>query len=183
MNQKAILIAEAAVSSDNADLQSKQNLARSYSRSGFVLVLLGKTEEALTSLRKSEKLSRELVDNAPRNAVYQKDFGRLYVRFGDFYRKQKDLPAALESYQNSAERFRMVHENDRNDTVAKRDMAQSLKNVAETFVLMNRKGDAAGTFRNALDILLELEAANAIGNYDKKMITDVRSALEKLTSG
>ncbi|MBS1795466.1 MAG: serine/threonine protein kinase [Acidobacteria bacterium] len=178
--RKAATLAESAVAADPADMQSKQNLAKSYSRAGFSKILLGDLSEGLEYLKKSEKISRELVEKEPKNISYQKDFGRLYIRFGDFYRGKKDYAAALENYRKSVFYFQAVQKMDEKDTVAKRDAAQSMKNVGEIEALLGRKADAAQTFRQALEILTALDAQNALAEYDRKMIADVQAALQKL---
>lgn len=179
-SQKAVRLAESAVAADGADMQSKQNLAKSYSRNGNIEVLLGKLPAALENLKKSETISRELVEREPKNTSYQKDFGRLYIRFGDFYRQQKNYTAALENYQKSVFHFQIVHKLDDKDTVARRDAAQSMKNVAEIQVILNQKTEAEKIYRQTLEILTELDAANALAEYDRKMIADVQKALRKL---
>jgi serine/threonine protein kinase len=177
---KALQIAESAVAADASDVQAKQNLAKTFSRIGNCSVLLNKLPQAVEYLKKSEQISRELLEKEPQNITYLGDFGRLYLRFGDLHRKLNELPQALDNYEKSVTYFEKVASFDEKFTLAKRDTAQSLKNVAETQRLLNRPQEAARTFRHALEILIALEAQNALGEYDKKMIDEIQTAAQKL---
>ena len=179
-SQKAVKIAEDEVSIDNADNQAKQNLAKAYSRLGNNAVLIDKLSEAVEDLRKSEKISLELLEKEPKNITYLRDFGRLYIRFGDFYRKQNDFPKALENYEKSVAYFEKVASFDEKYTLAKRDAAQSMKNVGEIQLKLARKNEAKQTFSNSLSILNALKSQNALGEYDQKMITEIKNELQKL---
>lgn len=178
--QKSVRIAEAEVAADGADRQAKQNLAKAYSRLGNCAVLLNKLPEALENLRKSEKIIFELIEKEPKNITYLKDFGRLYIRFGDLHRKLNDLPKALSEYEKSVSYFEKVASFDEKYTLAKRDAAQSLKNVGEIQLKLDRKPQAGQTFQNALKILTDLKSRNALGEYDNKMIAEIQNELQKL---
>jgi serine/threonine protein kinase len=124
---KTLKLAEKALESDDADTQAKQNLAKAFSRFGICLVLENKLPEALASLKKAEEILDELIENEPKNIAYQKDFGRLYIRLGDFQSRQKDFTKALEDYEKSVSYFETVERFDEKNTLARRDLAQSLK--------------------------------------------------------
>ncbi len=178
--EKSLKIAQTSVAADGADWQAKVNLAKSFSRLGSVEILLDKLPEALESLKKAEMILRELTEKEPKNIVYQRDFGRLYLRLGDFYRKRNDFPNALEKYEKSVEYFNKISAIDEKSTLAKRDAAQSMKNVGEIQFLLKQNEQAKQTFQKTLEILKNLEAQNALGEYDKKMIVEVQTALQKL---
>jgi len=159
---------------------AKQNLAKSYSRLGNAAVLINKLPEAVENLKKSEKISLELTEKEPKNITYLKDFGRLYIRFGDLYRRLDDLPKALAAYEKSVQYFEKLAALDEKYTLARRDAAQSMKNVGEIQLKLDRKPEAKQTFQNAVTILNELKSANALGEYDGKMITEIQNELQKL---
>jgi serine/threonine protein kinase len=178
--EKALKLAQFAVADDGADTQAKQNLAKSFSKAGICSVLNNQLFEALGYFRKSEEIIRELVDKEPKNLAYQKDFGRLYIRLGDFYRKQKDFPRALENYEKSVFYFEKVENSDETNTLVKRDAAQSMKNVGEIQSLLNQKAEARQTFEKTLNILNVLDSQNALGEFDRKLIVDVQTSIQKL---
>lgn len=151
-------IAESAVAADNADRQAKQNLAKTYSRIGVNSVMLNKLSDAAGYLKKSEEISLELIEKEPENISCLRDFGRLYIRFGDLYRQQNDFPNALENYQKSVSFFEQVSALDDKNTLAKRDAAQSLKNVGEIQIKLNQTAQARQTFQKTIDILTGLDA-------------------------
>jgi serine/threonine protein kinase len=178
--ERALELAKAGVAADNADAQAKQNLMKSYSRIGFISVLTGRMTGAENYLKKAEEILSELSTREPKNIGYQKDYGRLYIRFGDMYKRQMNLLKALESYERSAQYFEAIAEAEDKNTLAKRDMAQSLKNVGETELKLHRVTEARQTFQKALDILMLLKSENALGEFDLKMIDDVKQRLSIL---
>lgn len=178
--KRALELANAAVTSDGADTQAKQNLMKSYSRIGFTSVLLGQINEAGIHLRKAEEILDELTLKEPKNIGYQKDYGRLYIRYGDMYKRQMNFPKALENYERSTQYFEKIAEAEDKNTLAKRDTAQSLKNVGETQLKLDREAEARQTFLKALDILIILRSEDAIGEFDLKMIDDLKEKLNSL---
>lgn len=177
---RALRVAESSVAADAADSQARLNLAKSFSRLGNEAVLVGKLTFAMENLRKSESILRELTEKEPKNVAYQRDFGRLYIRLGDLSRKRKDFGLALANYKSSVEFFEKVSRLDERSTLARRDTAQSLRNVAEMEVELGRTNDADATYRKALSILKELESQNALGEADKPMIGKIQTALDAL---
>ncbi|MGI8788398.1 MAG: protein kinase domain-containing protein [Pyrinomonadaceae bacterium] len=178
--ERALKLAQAAAAADGADTQAKQNLAKSFSRVGICSVLENRISDALEDFKKSEEILGELVKQEPKNTMYQKDFGRLYIRFGDFYRKRQDFQKALENYEKSVFYFEQIGIADEKNTLAKRDAAQSLKNVGEMFLKSGENEKARQTFQRAFDILTNLQAQNALGEFDRPMLDDVQKVLRKL---
>lgn len=179
--EKALKLAQVGVSIDSADTQAKQNLAKTYSRAGICAVLTGKLPQARDYFKNSERISLELVEKEPNNVFYKKDFGRLYIRIGDYYRKVSDLTKALDSYERSASYFEALASDDKN-TLVQRDLAQSLKNVGEIRYKLNQPTEAKQAFHRAFEILTALKSRNALGEFDGKMIDEIEVVLGKLSS-
>lgn len=178
--QKSLQIAIRAVESDAADSQAKSNLARAYSRVGICFVNLKRISEATSNLTKSQNLLLELNLQEPKNLAYKRDLARLLVRFGDAQTVNKNYAAAVESYQKSADLFETIGATDEKNTLAKRDLAQSLKSVGETYLEMNEKSKAKLAFQKSFEILQNLIRQNALGEFDRKMLDNVQTALQKL---
>jgi tetratricopeptide (TPR) repeat protein/tRNA A-37 threonylcarbamoyl transferase component Bud32 len=178
--ERSLKLAQAAVAADGADTQAKQNLGKSYSRVGICSVLNDQLAPALTNFKKAEEIFAQLVEHEPKNTMYLKDFGRLYIRLGDLYRKTKDHANALANYERSVSYFAQVGQADEKNMLAKRDVAQSLKNVGEMWLEFHNAVKAKQAYQQAFDILKDLQAQNALGEFDRPMLEDVQNALLKL---
>jgi serine/threonine protein kinase len=177
---KALRVAEQAVASDTADVQAKQNLAKAFSRVGFASVLLKRFPEAISNLEKSEQVFLELHKREPASRSYQRDLGNLYTRFGDAKQKQGDLQGALNAFQKSADYFEQAFQTDEKNTLDRRNLAQSLKSVGKVYLELSEKKKAKENFQRALEILNQLKAQNALGEWDEKLFDEVRNALRSL---
>ena len=178
--RRASNTAEKAVAADAADVQAKQNLAKSFSRVGIVSALLNQLPEAIVNLEKSEKVFLELLEREPTNRAYQHDLGTLYTRFGDAKQKQGDLQGSLKAFQKSADYYQMAFQTDEKNTLDRRNLAQSLKSVGNVYMQLSENRKAKENFQKALEILNQLKAQNALGDWDKKLFDEVQSGLQKL---
>lgn len=178
--QKAMKTAERAVATDAADTQAKQNLAKSFSRLGIAFALLNKLPEAVTNLEKAEKLHLELLEREPTSRGYRHDLGTLYTRVGDTKQKQRDLQGSLKAFQKSAELFELAFQGDEKNLLDRRNLAQSLKSVGNVYLELGEKEKAKVSFQRALEILNQLKAQNALGEWDNRLLDEVRTTLDKL---
>ncbi|HQX55001.1 MAG TPA: protein kinase, partial [Pyrinomonadaceae bacterium] len=121
--ERQFAVAEQAVNADKADAQARYNLARTGSRLGFVLTLVGKPREAYMRLTKTEEMFKTLVSDDPKNAMFQRDLATLYVRMGDTSEKANNLQDAMVKYQRSAEIYKQIADLDVRNTLARRDLA------------------------------------------------------------
>jgi tetratricopeptide (TPR) repeat protein len=176
--QKALNAAEKAAASDAADVQAKQNLARTYSRIGQIHVLLNTLPEAVSNLEKSEEVLLKLVEREPSNPVYRRDLGNLYTRFGSVKQKRGDLQGALKAFQKSADYYETIVQTDEKNTFDRRNLAQSLISVGNIYLELSEKRKAKENFQRAMEILNLLKAQNALGEWDKKLFDEVQSGLQ-----
>jgi tetratricopeptide (TPR) repeat protein/tRNA A-37 threonylcarbamoyl transferase component Bud32 len=179
--QKALKAVGKAVELDPANTQAKENLAKTFSRIGWINVLLNKNSPvALSYLERAETILNELIDKEPQNVTYQGDMGILYTRFGDVREKQGDLQNALKAFQKSADLFERLSRADEKNTRSQRDLAQSLKSVGKVYVKLGETEKAEQNLRRALEILNRLKAQNALGDSDQILINEVQTALQKI---
>lgn len=175
--RRQLAVAERAVSADKADAQARYNLARATSRLGLILALAGQTTEALPQLSKAETMFNALISDDPKNTVFQRDLGTLYVRMGDTSEKRKDYYDAMLKYQNSAVLFEKIAQGDDKNTLARRDLAQSLKSVGLMAIKTGQTQSAKKNLDRALALVDELRSQNAIGKWDEKLRTEITTAL------
>ncbi|MEQ1764796.1 MAG: protein kinase [Pyrinomonadaceae bacterium] len=178
--EKAVTAAKHSVAADAADTQAKHNLARSYSRLGNTSILTGRVPKGAAELNESRTLLLSLIEREPKNATYQDDLGSLYTRIGDARKKQKDLNGALSAFDDSATVFERIALADEKNTVAMRDWAQALKNVAEVNATLGRTALAKAAYEKAIGLVEKLKAANALGKWDEKVFAEMSVAYEKL---
>jgi len=178
--EKALGIAKKAVESDSADMQAKQNLVRSFSRFGIISILVNQVPEGIENLENAEKLLVELVDKEPKNQGYQNDLGSLYTRFGDAEKKRGNLQNSLNYFQKSANIYTRTVFSDEKNTVARRNLAQSLKSVAEIYLKLDEKTLAKQNFLKATELVKQLKAQNALGKWDEKAFAEMQPMLDKL---
>lgn len=178
--RRALNTAEKAVASDAADVLAKYDLAKSFSRVGIISSLLKRHGEAVLNLEKSEKIFLELLEREPTNQGYQRDLGVLYTRFGDVKQEQNDLPGSLKAFQKSADYFARAFQSDEKNTLDRRNLAQSLKSIGNVYMKLADKKKAKENFQRALEILNQLQAQNALGNFDKRLLDEVQTALRQL---
>jgi len=180
MANRALKVAERASNADKADSQAIYNLARAYSRIGIMLSKLGELPNAAINLQNSERIYNDLIEKEPRNMAYQRGLGTLYVRMGDTSEKRRDAYDALLKYQNSAVIFEKIAADDVLNTLAERDLAQSLRSIAKMQIAISQPAEAKTTLLRAKEILDRLKAKNALGAYDQNLIDDVGKTLNSL---
>ncbi len=178
--KKALATAEKAANADTADSQATYNLARAFSRIGITYANVDNLPNAVSNLKRAEKIFNELIEREPKNVLYQRDLGKLYVRMGDTSEKRRDLPDALLKYQNSAVIFEKIASSDELNTLAQRDLAQSLKSVGKIQINLAQVSSAKITLLRAKDILDRLKEKDALGGYDKQLFDDVEKTLNSI---
>lgn len=95
-------------------------------------------------------------------------------------REKSFFANALVSYERSVDYFEQIGMTDEKNTLVKRDVAQSLKNVGEMLVKLNRTEPARQAYQKVLGILKTLQAQNALGEFDRPMLDEVQAVLRKL---
>lgn len=178
--KRSLETAEKAANADKADTQATYNLARAHSRVGITYAIVDKLNEASSNLRQSEKILSDLIEREPRNVLYQRDLAILYVRMGDTSEKGRDFEDALLKYQNSAVIFEKIANADELNTLARRDLAQSLKSVGKMQAKLSRLASAKATLIRAQVILQQLKEGNALGGFDNQLIDEVEKLLSSL---
>ena len=161
-------------------MQARYDLAKAFSRRGLMLGVLQHTAEASEMFSSSEEIYNALINEDPKNDGYRRDLGNLYVRMGDTSEKRSNIPDAMLKYQNSAVIFQRLADADAKDTLARRDLAQSLKSVGMMAIKLGDNQAARQSLQKAFDLLNELKSENALGKFDEKMVTEIEAALSSI---
>lgn len=187
---KARRIAEEAIALDRSNAQARHNLAKTFSRLGTFASNLGKPDEALVYLERIGAILSELQARDPLSRAYDLDSGSLHKRIGDAKYNKKDLAGALDAYEKSRAAIEKRIEHDASDTTAMRNLAfvYSAIGLVHSDYLKNSAGQirqthleaAKANYRRALDTLLKTESLNALTEFDRKNLEEVRTAIEKI---
>lgn len=180
--QKALAIAEASVRDDGANVRARQLLSKSLSTLGQALINTGRAREAIERLEASRKVLEEIIENRSTNDGLRHDLATVLMRLGAAKFEQKRFDAALVDFEAAAAAHHEVLRRVPGDTRTKRNLASTYESIAET---QEKLGGAKAALREryqmVLDLLLDLDSQNALGEYDRKFLDQTRVTLQKLS--
>jgi serine/threonine protein kinase len=189
---KAREVAEKSIATDPANVQARQNLAKTYSRLGVIALQLRKLDEAVAYLEKSSLAFSELEKSNPNQRAYKQDIGRVLMFLGQAKQQQRAFEEALAIYARAEAIFDAVSRIDPRNNFPVRKLAtvyQYLGDVhremAESLTGESRQPHlqaANENYRRALDILLRLQAQKALADYDLKYLEELRAAVAQSDS-
>jgi serine/threonine protein kinase len=181
-------VAEDSVTGDTANLQARQNLAKTYSMLGVIALHLQKFDDAALHLEKSFGAFGELEKLDPKNRTYKHDIGRVLMFLGQARHHQKNFPEALASYEKAASLFADDVQADSKNFFPLRKLATVHSYLGETHeeaarALSGPQRDthlqaAKQNYRRALDILLQLKSRNALTEKDREFFEKVQAAAQ-----
>ena len=187
--QKALTLAEQVFESDAANTQAKHNVAQAYSKLGISYNYLERNSLAVSSFEKSAKILAELEKNEPNNLTYKKDIARNYRNFGLIKTKQGDFAAAISDHEWSIAAYKMILKADAKNNLAKQQIGTAYRYIAETYEKFAKAEKtqkrseylylAKVNFQNALDIYQQLDSQNALTEFDKIYLKEIKLAAEK----
>jgi len=169
---KSRQIVEEIIAADRANTQARHNLSKSFSRLGISAANLGRPEEAIGYLERAMAIVRELHEKDPLNRGYDRDVSSLYIRMGVTRYKQRDFPAALAAFQNSAASFEKQIAGDPANTILLRDSAIAYRHAGITHKELAQAADGESrqahraaekeNYQRALDVLFKAQAQKAL---------------------
>jgi non-specific serine/threonine protein kinase/serine/threonine-protein kinase len=189
---KARDVAEKATTSDAANVQARQNLAKTDSRLGVIALHLGKAQDAIIYLEKSLITLGQLEKLDPSRKTYRNDIGRVLMFLGQAKHLQRAFDDALAAYAQAVATFEDIARADPQNNQPVRKLATVYQCIGD--VHHDVAGATAGAlhqshlqtatenYRRALDILLVLQAKKALAEYDLKYLEDLRAVVSKLES-
>jgi len=188
---KALKLSEELMASDAANTQARQNLAKTYSKLGTISVRLKKLGEAVYYLERAAATFAELEGNDPRNGTYRHDIGRVFTYLGLAKYEQRDFTRALAWYEKAAEVFETAARADAKNTFSRRKLAGVYTYIGDAHRDWARRGQnhhthrqaAKENYQRALDIFLQLQAQNALAEFDRKYLEEVQAAVRKYEQG
>ena len=185
---KALKLAEEAVKSDPVNTQARQNLAKTYSMLGLITNRLKKLDESAAYLEKSLAVFSELEQAEPRNLTYKDDIGRNLMNLGQTKYQQHDYAGALATYERAVAVFKYQASDQENLFPLRRlatvhayiaDVHRDLAKVVAGEESRKHQQTAKENYQRALDLLLQLQAQNALAEYDRKVLEEMRVAVRK----
>jgi non-specific serine/threonine protein kinase/serine/threonine-protein kinase len=186
---KALEVAEKSIQSDPANTQARENVAKTYSRLGLVALHMKKPEEAIPYLQKSSAAFAELEKLNPNNRAYKHDIGRVLMFLGQAKYQEKKFSDALASYAKAAALFEDVAKADPENTLPRRKLASvyiymgdAHRDIAEIANGQEHHVHVQGakdSYRRALNTFLQLQAQQALTEYDREEMEATRAAVQK----
>jgi non-specific serine/threonine protein kinase/serine/threonine-protein kinase len=188
--EKAREIVEATIAFDPANMQARHNLAMTFSRLGVSASNLGKPNEALAYLERGATILSELQARDPLNRGYDSDSSSLQTRIGGAKYKRRDLAGALEAYGKSRASLEKQIEADPANTRVLRNMALACRDLGWVHgdyiktttgqVQQHHLEAARENYQLALNTFLKLENNQALTEFDRKILEEVRAVVEEL---
>jgi tetratricopeptide (TPR) repeat protein len=188
---KALSLVTETVEKDPANIQARQNLAKSYSKLSVSYLNMKRLPAAVLYAEKALAAFADLERSEPNNLTYKRSLGIAYTRLGDAKYRQRDLQGSLEAFEKSIASFEGIFQSDPQSNVSVRDIAQSCKNIGNIHRDLAQTGTgqyrqthlqaAKQNYQRALDILLQLKSQNAFAELDKKFLEEMQSATERLS--
>ncbi len=188
---KALALAERASGEDPANVQARQNLAKSLLRVGTLALRLHRDASAVAALTRAQDLFSKLEDS-PRSALSnQIDLGMAEAALGEAWAEQGKFDDALASFRQAVGRYEAMARADPANKMPIRKLANvynyigtSQRAYARTLEGERREAEtrAAGeSYQRALDCYAQLQAKQAMTPYDQKTRQEVQKSLTELT--
>ncbi|MCY7375852.1 MAG: protein kinase [Pyrinomonadaceae bacterium] len=186
---KALKIIEEIVRQDAANIRAKQQLAKSFSRLGQTSINTGKSAEAVLYLEKARAGLQEITESRSKNNGLKTELTTNLMRLGEAKFKQEKFQDALADFEQAVKIHQDILQTFAGDMRVSRNLALTYESIAETHekIAGNETGEKSRTARTAaknyfqktLDILLQLDANNALSEFDRKFLEKTKATVEK----
>jgi tetratricopeptide (TPR) repeat protein len=185
---EALKVAEESVQGDAANIQARQNLAKTYSMLGVIAVHLKKFDEAVVHLEKSSVAFAELKKLDPRNRTYTGDIGRDWMYLGLARHGQKNFLEALATYEKAVVIFADDAQADPKNLFPVRKLillhsyiGETHEAAAGTLTAAEREEHlhaAKQNYRRAVDLFSQMKARGAITEKDREFFEKLQAAAQ-----
>jgi tetratricopeptide (TPR) repeat protein len=186
---EALKVAEESVRIDGANLQARQNLAKTYSMLGLIALHLQKFDDAATHLEKSFAAFADLEKLDPKNRTYKHDIGRVLMFLGQAKHNQKSFGDALASYSRAVALFTDDAQADPKNLFPVRKLAtvhsyigETHEESAQTLNGPEREAHlraAHDNYGRALELLTQLKSQGASTEKDREFFEQVQAAVRR----
>jgi tetratricopeptide (TPR) repeat protein len=186
---RALKIIEETVERDEANIRAKQQLAKSFSRLGQTSTNIGKPQASVLYLEKAREILLEIVESRAKNNRLKIDLTTVLMRLGEAKAEQEKFEDALADFERAASIQREILQANAGDVRVSRNLALTYESIAETNekIAERESGEksrearlsAKDYFQKALDLLLQVEAQNALAEFDRKLLEKIRATVEK----
>ncbi len=178
---KALKVVEEIVKLDPANVWAKQQLSKSFSALGQTSINTGKPQEAVLYLEKARQILREITESRTKNIGLKTDLTAILMVLGAAKSKLQNFRDALADFQQAADIQLEILQNLPADTRTKRNLAMTYEGIAETHEKAGgeKSPSARENYQKCLDILVQLEAQNALSEFDRKFLERIKNSLQK----
>lgn len=185
--RRALKIVEGTVAADAANLRAKQQLAKSLSTLGQTATTVGKSEAAVSYLEKSCRLLGEITDATTKNNRLRSELALSLMRLGSAQIEQGTLEKALENLQRAAATYREILQLAPEDRRSNRNLAETYEHLGAVYAKSygrtkrrEQRDAAQANYQKSLDILTRLDAGRALAEADRKLLQEMKIAVENI---
>jgi eukaryotic-like serine/threonine-protein kinase len=186
---EALTFAEQSVQNDAANIQARQNVAKTYSMLGVISLHLKKWDDAEAHLEKTFGAFEELEKLDPKNRTYKHEIGRALMFLGQAKHNKGKFPDALASYEKAVALFADDAQADPKNLFPLRKLVAVHSYIAETHEEAaktapaperdNHLQAAKQNYRRALDLFENLKAQGASMEKDREFFEKVQAAVQR----
>ena len=183
---KALKIVGETVAQDGANIRAEQQLAKSYSTLGETATTIGKSSDAISYLEKACAMLREITEATAKNNRLKSELALSLRRLGGAQAEQGLLENSLANLREAEKTYLEILRVAPEDRRSNRNLADVYDQFGTTYDKLyekerseNERLSAKENFQKALDILVKLDANNALAEADRKFLNRMKAAVEK----
>lgn len=174
---QAIAIGEELLRMDPGDLNYQREVSNHHQVHAQALGQLGRFDAALQELEAAMRVQRRLVQELPNRTVVHEDWFHSLVASGDLRLQMGQPAAALPAYEHALAVARGLVDRDKENLYAERCFAVALRSLGDAHAALKRRDQAAGFYRQALDVWSRWDRDGIAVPYSSNQQADVRRAL------
>ena len=178
---KALKIIEETVRQDAANVRTKQQMAKSFSRIGQTSINTGDLPAAILNLEKAQQILSEITATRAKNNGLKTELTTVLMRLGEAKFKQEKFADALADFEQAVKIHQDILQTNAGDVRVSRNLALTYESIAETHEKIGgeKSPSARENYQKCLDILVQLEAQNALSEFDRKFLERIKKSLQK----
>jgi eukaryotic-like serine/threonine-protein kinase len=175
--RRALDIRKALLAAGSTGIRLRLDLATTYDRTGDVLLVTGKSAEALANYRQAYSVRQGLLSESPDNREVRRDFAASCQRIAQALLQTHQMPEAEEKQHRALAMIQDLAANRPRDAVAQRDLFIAYVKQGD---LLRATGDKAGALRYYQQALPIARAVESVAEDTTKAGRETASVQDKI---
>ncbi|BCM92613.1 hypothetical protein IAD21_04495 [Abditibacteriota bacterium] len=156
--------------------QAQREKALNFERSGYMLVLLGRYEDALSSYQQGAQIFQSL-NRRDSTTQARTDLASNYERIGDVYLEMDEATRALSAYNNSLQLLQSHSDKESESAQSRRVLSVSFEKVGDAQYRVGHLDEAHKAYARSLDLRQTLAPK---GSFNPQAQRDLAVSYEKI---